>query len=265
MMSSISSVSNSSSAWAAANAPRSGNKDKLFAKVDVDSSGGVDSSELQTLLDKVSERTGITNTNTAAGLMTQLDSNSDGSLNADELVNGITSIVPLPSTMEFAQTRASNDSFASLDADGDGKLSEAEFNAGRPQGAGGPPPAGPPPSSSSTDTTYDPLDTNKDGIVSAAEAAAGAANGTTSATGTMEALLQAIDSNRDGQLSDSEIDTLAQQVDSAMDTLQKASASSNGSDSIDLNQLAQQLLKQYTSMAAGSASAATGSTVSVTA
>ena len=264
-MSSISSVSNSSSAWAAANAPRSGNKDKLFAKVDVDSSGGVDSSELQTLLDKVSERTGITNTNTAAGLMTQLDSNSDGSLNADELVNGITSIVPLPSTMEFAQTRASNDSFASLDADGDGKLSEAEFNAGRPQGAGGPPPAGPPPSSSSSDTTYDPLDTNKDGIVSAAEAAAGAANGTTSATGTMEALLQAIDSNRDGQLSDSEIDTLAQQVDSAMETLQKASASSNGSDSIDLNQLAQQLLKQYTSMAAGSASAATGATVSVTA
>nr|WP_315425649.1 XopAW family type III secretion system calcium-binding effector [uncultured Albidiferax sp.] len=258
-MSSISSVSNSGSAWAAANAPRSGNKDKLFAKVDVDSSGGVDSNELQTLLDKVSERTGITNTNTAAGLMTQLDSNADGSLNADELVSGITSIVPLPSTMEFAQTRASNDSFASLDADGDGKLTEAEFNAGGP----------PPTSSSSTDTTtYDSLDTNKDGIVSAAEAAAGAANGTTSATsanGTMEALLQAIDSNRDGQLSDSEIDTLAQQVDSAMETLQKTSASSNGSDSVDLNQLAQQLLKQYTSMAAGSASTATGSTVSVTA
>ena len=50
-----------------------------------------------------------------------------------------------------------------------------------------------------------------------------------------------------------------------METLQKASASSNGSDSIDLNQLAQQLLKQYTNMAMGGASAATGSTVSVTA
>ncbi len=292
-MASISSISNNSNAWATMAAER---KAKLFAKTDTDGNGGVDSTELQALMDKVSERTGVTNGNTAADLVSQLDTNSDGSLNADELQKGIPSIVPLPSTMDFAQTRnasssdtttgttitttvtttttisGSNDSdsdaFASLDSDGDGKLSKAEFEAGKPHGAGGPPPGAPPPAgaSSSDTTTYDPLDTNKDGIVSAAEAAAGAAASTTSTDSTLEALLKAIDTDKDGKLSNTEADAFAKQVSTAVETLQKASStSSSGTDSIDLNQLAQQLLKQYAAIAAGSASKTTGSTFSVTA
>jgi hypothetical protein len=55
-------------------------------------------------------------------------------------------------------------------------------------------------------------------------------------------------------------------VTTAVETLQKtASTNSASADSIDLNQLAQQLLKQYAAIAAGSASKTTGSTVSVTA
>jgi Ca2+-binding EF-hand superfamily protein len=300
-MSSISNISNSGNAWAASSATRTAPKDKLFSLVDSDHSGGVDTTELQTLMDQVSKKTGVTNSNTAAELMTKLDTNSDGTLDGSELHGGITSIVQLPSTMEFAQARADNssgatgkagddlfskvdsnadgslsssefaalmdkmsasssssDKFSSLDKDGDGKLTQAEFDAGRPSGAGGPPPGPAPTSSSSDSTTYDPLDTNKDGVVSAAEAAAGEANGTTD---TLQALLKAIDTNKDGKLSNNEADAFVQQVSAAIDTLQKSSTST---DSIDVNQVAQQVLKQYTQIAAGSTSSA-GSTVSVTA
>jgi hypothetical protein len=77
----------------------------------------------------------------------------------------------------------------------------------------------------------------------------------------MQALLKAIDTDKDGKLSNTEADAFVQQVASAVDTLQKSSSSS---DSIDLNQLAQQVLKQYTQIAAGSASSV-GSTFSLTA
>ena len=290
-MASISPVSNNSNAWATMAAER---KAKLFAKTDTDGSGGVDSTELQTLMDKVSERTGVTNTSTAANLMSKLDSNGDGTLDATELQKGVPSIVPLPSTMDFAQARSTgggdaskgititttvtttvsgdsdgdNDASTRMDTDGDGKLGKTESGAGKTHGAGGPPPGGPPPAgaSSSDSTVYDPLDTNKDGIVSAAEAAAGAANGTTSTTDTLQALLKAIDTDKDGKLSTTEADTFAKQVSTAVETLQKSSATSaNGTDRIDINQLAQQVLKQYAEIAAGHSSQTTGSTVSVSA
>lgn len=237
-MASISSISNNGNAWAAQAAER---KAKLFAKTDTDGSGGVDSTELQSLMDKVSERTGVTNPSSATDLMSKLDTNGDGTLDATELQKGIPSIVPLPSTMEFAQAH----------------------------GAGGPPPGGPPPAgaagaSSSDNTVYDPLDTNKDGIVSAAEAAASAANGTSSTTDTLQALLKAIDTDKDGKLSNTEADAFAKQVSTAVETLQKSSTTgANGSDRIDINQLAQQVLKQYAAIAAGQTNQTTGSTFSV--
>lgn len=288
-MASISSVnSNNSNAWATMAAER---KAKLFAKTDTDGSGGVDSTELQTLMDKVSERTGVTNPSTAADLMSRLDTNGDGTLDATELQKGIANIVPLPSTMDFAQARGTSatsatsrgdtsngititttvtttvsgnsdsgdGTFAGLDTDGDGKLSKTEFNAGKPQGAGSPPSAD---ASSSDNTVYDPLDTNKDGIVSAAEAAAGAANGTASTTDTLQALLKAIDTDKDGKLSNTEADAFAKQVSTAVETLQKSSSTHNGTDRIDINQLAQQVLKQYAAIAAGQTSQTTGSTFS---
>ncbi|MBC7682315.1 MAG: EF-hand domain-containing protein, partial [Ferruginibacter sp.] len=169
-MASISSVSNNSNAWAIMAAER---KAKLFAKTDTDGSGGVNSTELQTLMDNVSERTGVTNTSTAANLMSKLDTNGDGTLGATELQKGIASIVPLPSTMDFAQTRSAGD--------------------GKPHGAGGPPPA------------------------------AGAANGTARTTDTLQALLKAMDTDKDGKLSSTEADTFARQISAAVETLQKSS------------------------------------------
>lgn len=231
-MSSISGVSGSSNAWAAVSAQRAQHQAKMFAKVDTDSSGGVDQTELSSMLSDVASKTGAS-LGDSQELFTKMDSNADGSLSSDELDKGMKDLMPPPSTMDFAQSRGmggSNGSqddlfskvdtdsdgavsqdelqvltdkiksesgqdvsqdFSLLDADGSGSLSQAEFDAGRPQppagaqgpqgaqgpggpgGPGGPPPSGGPggagKTESSSSTTYDSLDTNQDGTVSEME------------------------------------------------------------------------------------------------
>ncbi len=225
-MSTISGVSGSSNAWAALNTQRSQHQAKMFAKVDTDGSGGVDQTELGSMLSDISEQTGVS-LGDAKELFSQMDSNSDGSLSSDELDTGMQALMPPPpSTMEFAQSRGMGGSggsqddlfakvdtdgdgavsqdelkvltdkieedtgqdlsedFAKLDTDGDGALSQTEFESGRPQppqggqaaqgpeGAGGPRGPGGPggaQGASSSDTTYDALDTNQDGVVSEVE------------------------------------------------------------------------------------------------
>lgn len=225
-MSTISGVSGSSNAWAALNTQRSQHQAKMFAKVDTDGSGGVDQTELGSMLSDISEKTGVS-LGDAKELFSQMDSNSDGSLSSDELDTGMQALMPPPpSTMEFAQSRGMGGSggsqddlfakvdtdgdgavsqdelkvltdkieedtgqdlsedFAKLDTDGDGALSQTEFESGRPQppqggqaaqgpeGAGGPRGPGGPggaQGASSSDTTYDALDTNQDGVVSEVE------------------------------------------------------------------------------------------------
>lgn len=150
---------------------------RMFAKVDSDGSGGVNATELASML----EHTG--QSGDSAELLKKMDGNGDGSLSSDELSQGMRDLMPPPaSTLDFAQSRGAandeGDAFKALDADGDGQLSRAEFDAGRPQRpAGGAPP--PPVASSgstetsSTSTDYDPLDVNQDGTVSQLERLAG--------------------------------------------------------------------------------------------
>lgn len=153
---------------------------RLFAKVDSDGSGGVDATELASMLEK-GPLSGPSGDSTE--LLKKMDGNGDGSLSSDELSQGMRALMPPPaSTLDFAQSRgAANDdaAFDGLDTDGDGQLSRAEFKAGRPSG---PPPGGMPPAASSstattttaaTSTDYDPLDVNQDGTVSQLERLAG--------------------------------------------------------------------------------------------
>ncbi len=133
-MSTISGVSGSSNAWAALNTQRSQHQAKMFAKVDTDGSGGVDQTELDSMLSKISEKTGAS-VGDAKELFTQMDSNSDGSLSSDELDTGMQALMPPPpSTMEFAQSRgmggsedSQDDLFAKVDTDGDGSVSQDEL------------------------------------------------------------------------------------------------------------------------------------------
>lgn len=166
-MSTIATVGSTSSAWSDLQASRaSAMKEKMFAKVDSDGSGAVDGTELQAMLDKLSERSGQS-IGSADELLSKMDSNGDGSLDADELDGGMKSLLPPPSsTMAFAGQRAGG-------------------AGGPPDGGHGGPPPGPPPEqgasektsgstgtrSSSSSSSTDPLDLNGDGTVSAQERA----------------------------------------------------------------------------------------------
>lgn len=330
-MSTISGVSSAGDAWANMKAQRSQMQAKMFTKVDTDSSGGVDKTELQSLLDDVAKKTGVTNSSNTNELFSKMDSNSDGSLSSDELGQGMQSIMPPPpSTMDFAKARSdssstsgeddlfgkvdtdgngsvskeemqslmklmdklasdsgsdssssssstsstsSSDLFSKLDTDSDGSLSKAEFEAGRPQGGKGPQGAGgmpppPPPggagSSSASSTTYDPLDTNEDGVVSAQERLAGS-----SSTDPLQALFKAIDTNSDSKTSTSESDAFIKQLTSQIEAMTQSAqntdtnASSQAKhDGFDLAQLARRAYDQITS---GLALQAKGSTLSAVA
>lgn len=233
----ISSITSGTSAWSArTSGPPDGAQraQARFAKADADGSGGVDSTELQTVLDKLSQKTG-TDLGKAEDRLSAMDSDGDGSLSSSELDAGVKNLLPQPSsTVEFAQQR----------------MGGAEGGHG---GMKGPPP---PPADGSGDgsTSADPLDTNGDGAVSMQERMAG------EMSEVLQAAVKAGDSDGDGALSSSEVDTLSQELSATLDQMfspAKASASSStdtntqsrqdsGSDDA-VKQLAQTLLRQYAS------------------
>lgn len=211
-MSTISGLGGQARNWENVASRRAEQEAKRFAQLDTNGSGGVDASELSSVL----KQAGVDSDGTE--LLNALDKDGSGEVSSDELQQGLRDLMPPPSsTLDFAQSRSAsdsdadgdNDAFAALDTDGDGQLSRAEFEAGRPketgaqagmqagvQGAGGlppRPPAGGPPgggavsgasaassstASSSTSATSstsaeDPLDTNHDGTVWQLERLAG--------------------------------------------------------------------------------------------
>jgi Ca2+-binding EF-hand superfamily protein len=203
-MTTISGLGGVSQTWGGGQSRKAEHEARLFAKVDSDGSGSVDATELAAMLAKGPQNGQSTD---SAALLKKMDSDGNGSLSQDELSQGMRDLMPPPaSTLDFAQQRSAandDDAFASLDTDGDGQISRAEFDAARL-----PPPDDASDSSSTTITTtttlttssasatsatssdYDPLDANKDGTVSEIERLAGelkvlaqAANSTESSKG----------------------------------------------------------------------------------
>ncbi len=239
-MSSISSVGGASSAWPDPGATRAAMKERMFAKVDTDGSGSVDKSEMQTMLKAIASKNGES-LGSADELMTEMDRNGDGSLSSDELDAGMKSLLPAPpSTVDFAQQHgrtgsgAADDLFAALDADGDGTIGKAELSAVVSGPPPGPPPEGAPPaggaaagasgaSGTSSSTSYDPLDTNEDGVVSVPERMAGEA----------QDLLKAMDTNGDQSISAGEVDSFISQFAAASTTHASSSTLDSGSSAGD--------------------------------
>ncbi len=224
--------------------------DDLFTALDADGSGGLDASELNTLFDQVA---GASSTGSGDG-----------------------------TTAQAVAARANAAVFGRLDTDGNGTIGKAELSAavsGPPPGPPpeGAPPGGPPPagggaaagasgasgtSSTSSTTTYDPLDTNEDGVVSAQELLAGE----------VQDLMKAMDTNRDQSIRASEVDSFISQLGAASTT--QASSSKSDSDSstgdqaskasrhggqgaVNLNALGDLVREEYTRAAANYASTAT--------
>lgn len=190
--------------------------DDLFGKVDSDGDGAVSKTELQALLEAMS-----------GGTASQAGVSSD-------------------------------DVFSHLDADGDGSLTEAEFDAGRPSGAAGeagggmqamggmpPPPGGPDGASASANstTTYDALDTNKDGEVSLTERLAGSPSSVEQDA--ITALFNAIDTDGDASISASESRTFIDQLTSQLQQPPSQASTSDTSQRNDLARLADFARQQY--------------------
>jgi Ca2+-binding EF-hand superfamily protein len=154
-MSSISNVSSSLQTQQLQQTARHGKgQERLFQKADTDGSGGVDSTELQSMLDHVSKKTGVSLDVSSTELLSKADANSDGTLDSTELKTAMESVLPAPSTMDFAaqtgqrppppsdesevsadaQTlsdslQALKELFKSADTDGNASLTETELNA----------------------------------------------------------------------------------------------------------------------------------------
>jgi Ca2+-binding EF-hand superfamily protein len=219
-----------------------------FGKMDADGDGSLSSDELSSGMKSLmppprstvdfAQRRGDDGGSEAAvnELFSNLDADSSGDLNATELkaltdrmaadLSGSTG------TDNSASSAAAAAVFKALDKDEDGAISKGELTAAVSSKQGGdlsaqgmppgPPPGGPPPagggggggsasasSTSSNSTTYDPLDTNEDGVVSAQERAAGVMKDL------LKTLTSAMDSNQDGDISKSEVDGFATQLASA--------------------------------------------------
>lgn len=139
-MSSINGVSGSSDAWAQM---RSQMQAKMFKKADANGDGGVDKAELKGLLSDISKMGGQSVGGNTDDTFAKMDVNSDGKLSSDELGKGMESLMPPPSTMDFAKTMGGqngssassdggspiDDMFSKVDSNGDGSLDKSELKA----------------------------------------------------------------------------------------------------------------------------------------
>ncbi len=179
----MTSISSVGSAWSSASLQRSAGQrtpEKLLSKLDTDQSGGVDGTELQSLIDDVAQKTGMGLDTSAKDMLAQYDADGDGdgdgSLNGEELGSAMKNLLPPPpTTIEFAQSRgmergmAGGDLFGKVDSDGDGSVSQDELQGLLEKMSGG--------TASKTGTRSDELfaklDTDGDGQLSQAEFDAG--------------------------------------------------------------------------------------------
>lgn len=263
-MSSISGVSGMSNAWAYVNTQRSSMQARLFSQVDTDSSGSVNQAELGSLLSDLSELTGTTLD--AEELFTSMDTDSDGSLSSDELAAGVEGLLQASSsTVDFASQRnelsGADHLFSKVDKNADGAVDEAEMTAftNKMRSETG----------LESPTSFDELDTNKDGELSPTEFRAGEASGppplnpperpldasSTSASATQS--YDPLDTNQDGTVS--ELERLA----GALKDLVSASENAESTSKISENILA--LAKLMYEQISSGLSNTSGSTLSTSA
>ena len=298
-MSSIGSVSSSN--WSNAQALQ-GNRqarmqERMFQKADADGSGGVDATELQTLLDKAAKKTGTSSDSSATELLSKADGNKDGSLSSGELDSVMKSMFPPPSsTQDFLRTRGSgsasssqstDDLFGKIDSDSSGGISKTElqsFTDKIKQDQG---------SSSTSDTSADDmitqLDSDSSGELSLTELQAGSssakahghggmppppppppAGGVDAASSASQSSsstnLDPLDTNEDGVVSAAERAAASSASTAIQDLLKAADGDANGSlNATEIGKLAQQLTEQYAKIANSDFGPSTGSTINVTA
>lgn len=194
-------------------------QDKMLKKADTDGNGTVGQTEFEAALEKISTKYGIDLGQDSQALFAGLDSDSDGALNGEELGQVIQHLfAPPTNTQDFLQSRGNEEQFGALDADGDGSLSMAEFTGVPADGAEVS-------IVSTTTTTTTVVSSDADAPVATSEVApatstaeAGAATPVAAAPADpLQALMDGLDSDGDGQISDSELTTFVSQLNSQIE------------------------------------------------
>lgn len=194
-------------------------QDKMLKKADTDGNGTVGQTEFEAALEKISTKYGIDLGQDSQALFAGLDSDSDGALNGEELGQVIQHLfAPPTNTQDFLQSRGNEEQFGALDADGDGSLSMAEFTGVPADGAEVT-------IVSTTTTTTTLVSSDADAPVATGEvvpatttADADAATPVTAAPADpLQALMDGLDSDGDGQISDSELTTFVSQLNSQIE------------------------------------------------
>ena len=259
-----------------------------FSALDSDGSGSLDATEVDTAMKALMPKPGSTvefvqQRGAEDDLFSEVDGNGDGTVDSDELA-------ALQEKMGIEDDGAMD----RLDTNEDGSRSAEEFAAGRPQaeqgapagqgmgGPGGPGGGGPGggaggsgsgSTGSTSSTTYDPLDTNQDGVVSAQERAVGELKEA------MQKLLEAADANGDDSIGATEATAMQDALSQALETVAgSTSSSAAGSDAASsgseqdgalqaqVAKLAQLMVQQYAAVSASAdGQASTGSQLNLSA
>lgn len=186
------------------------NLGELFTKLDADGSGGLDSTEVQSLTEKISEATGVSVD--LSEFLATYDADSDGTLSEDETVSAL--------------------------------------EANRPQGPPPPPPGGMggmrgPDESEMVSSA----DTNGDGVISAeeAEALVGIVNNATGSSLEAEDFVGSYDSDGDGSLSTDEA-VAAMEANRPQGPSARSEGQVSGAEGLD--SILAAAIEQYMNMAA---------------
>ncbi|MFZ3118489.1 MAG: XopAW family type III secretion system calcium-binding effector [Variovorax sp.] len=237
-----------------------GDTAELFGKMDADGDGSLSGEELaEGLKDVMPKPDG----DQGDELFAKADADGDSLISKLEMQRLMAKMTAEgeDATSSTEDTSASDELFAKLDSDGDGSLSQTEFDAGRPPGGEGPPPAsgsgggGGGGGDVAGATTYDPLDTNKDGEVSLAERMAGNVS-----TDSVQALLQVIDTDDDSAVSSAESEAFVQALSAQVDSTDVSTQGTLGG-----KKLVELVQRAYAQMASESASQTKGSTLDTSA
>lgn len=182
-----------------------------FSKIDTDGSGGLDQTELKTMLDKGPQGA---NGVDASDMFSKLDADGDGSVTESELKSGLKP----PSNDEQVQQGGwgamgmDTQAFASMMGSGMNGM------GGMGQMQGPPPP--PPPNDGqgiSISDAINSLDSDSSGAVSADEF--GISSSDTSST--QKALFDSIDTDKDGSLSTKETSAFQDQIKALLEKIQQ--------------------------------------------
>ncbi|WP_057458072.1 XopAW family type III secretion system calcium-binding effector [Pseudomonas syringae] len=209
----ISGISSSFSSYTSSTSATSSTSNKKFqeellAKLDTDGDGSIGKNELSSALSSNS-KDGVTVSLSKA--FSDLDSNDDDSLDADELA----AMTPPPPRSVDEQAE---DLLGALDSDGDGAISSDELTTGLSNTG----------STTNSNQVFDALDTDEDGTVSLEELVAGmqpqqpsagmsSAQVSTSSATESTSLFSTLDSNSDDSISASELSAALKQSDSTID------------------------------------------------